>query len=51
MNAAITLISRETLAMWKTRAMFSRYNVMNIDTLRAAMVKAGEYVWRAQHAV
>lgn len=29
---------------WKTKAMFSRYNVMNTDRLRAAMVKGGEYV-------
>ena len=29
---------------WKTRAMFSRYNVMNLDRLRAAMEQGGRYV-------
>jgi Phage integrase family len=29
---------------WKTKAMFSRYNVMNTDRIRAAMVKGAEYV-------
>ena len=29
---------------WKTESMFSRYNVMNTDRIRKAMVKGGEYV-------
>lgn len=29
---------------WKTRAMFSRYNVMNVDRIRAAMIQGGDYV-------
>jgi hypothetical protein len=29
---------------WQTRAMFSRYNVMNTDRVRAAMQQGGEYV-------
>jgi hypothetical protein len=29
---------------WQTRAMFSRYNVMNTDRVRAAMEQGGEYV-------
>jgi hypothetical protein len=29
---------------WTTRAMFSRYNVMNTDRVRAAMQQGGEYV-------
>ena len=29
---------------WKTKAMFSRYNVMNSERIRAAMVKGAEYV-------
>jgi integrase len=29
---------------WKTKAMFSRYNAMNTERIRAAMVKAAEYV-------
>jgi hypothetical protein len=30
------------IAGWKTKAMFSRYNVMNSDRIRAAMVQGGE---------
>jgi hypothetical protein len=29
---------------WRTGAMFSRYNVMNTDRVKAAMEKDGEYV-------
>lgn len=29
---------------WPTRAMFSRYNVMNTDRVRAAMQQGGEHV-------
>jgi integrase len=29
---------------WKTKAMFSRYNVMNIERLRTAMIQGGDYV-------
>lgn len=29
---------------WQTRAMFSRYNVMNTDRVKAAMEKGGQYV-------
>jgi hypothetical protein len=29
---------------WRTKAMFSRYNVMNTDRIRAAMVRGAEYV-------
>lgn len=29
---------------WKTKAMFSRYNVMNTDRIRKAMEQGGEYV-------
>ena len=29
---------------WKTKAMFSRYNVMNTDRIRKAMVRGGNYV-------
>ncbi len=29
---------------WKTKAMFSRYNVVNTDHIRASMVKGAEYV-------
>jgi hypothetical protein len=29
---------------WQTRAMFSRYNVMNTDRVRAAMEQGGQYV-------
>jgi hypothetical protein len=28
----------------KTKAMFSRYNAMNTDRIRAAMVRGAEYV-------
>jgi hypothetical protein len=33
---------------WKTKAMFSRYNVANKDRLRAAMVKGGRHVERME---
>jgi len=29
---------------WKTKAMFSRYNVMNTDRIRAALIQGGDYV-------
>ena len=29
---------------WKTKAMFSRYNVMNTNRIRAAMIAGGDYV-------
>ena len=31
---------------WKTKAMFSRYNVMNTDRIRKAMEQGGDYVAR-----
>jgi len=50
-SAAINLIdagvSEDTVMKiggWKTKAMFSRYNVMNTERIRAAMIKGGEYV-------
>jgi integrase len=50
-SAAINLVDAgvaEDVVMkiggWKTKAMFSRYNVMNLDRLKAAMVKGGAYV-------
>ncbi len=35
---------------WKTRAMFSRYNVHDVKRLREAMVKAGQHVQRQARA-
>ena len=35
---------------WKTRSMFSRYNVHDVKRLREAMVKAGEFVQRQSRA-
>jgi hypothetical protein len=29
---------------WQTRAMFSRYNVMNVERVKAAMEQGGQYV-------
>ena len=29
---------------WKTREMFSRYNIINTDRIRAAMEQSGAYV-------
>jgi hypothetical protein len=29
---------------WKTKAMFSRYNVMNTARIRAAIIQGGEFV-------
>jgi integrase len=50
-SAAINLVDAgvsEDMVMkiggWKTKAMFSRYNVANKDRLRAAMVKGGRHV-------
>ena len=50
-SAAINLVdagvSEDTVMKiggWKTKAMFSRYNVMNSDRIRKAMEKGGEYV-------
>jgi hypothetical protein len=50
-SAAINLVdagvSEDTVMKiggWKTKAMFSRYNVMNTDRLRKAMVKGAQYV-------
>jgi integrase len=36
---------------WKTRAMFSRYNVHDVKRIRAAMVKAGQHVARRASVV
>jgi integrase len=36
------------IGAWSTRSMFSRYNIMNSERMRAAMVKSGEYVQRQQ---
>ena len=36
---------------WKTRAMFSRYNVHDVKRIREAMVKAGQHVQRQARAV
>jgi integrase len=36
---------------WKTRAMFSRYNVHDVTRIREAMVKAGQHVQRQARAV
>jgi integrase len=35
---------------WKTRAMFSRYNVINTDRIRAAMIQASAHVERLKQA-
>ncbi len=50
-SAAVNLIDAgvsEDVVMkiggWKTKAMFSRYNVMNTDRVRRAMEQGGEYV-------
>jgi integrase len=52
-SAAINLVDAgvpEDIVMkiggWKTRSMFSRYNVVNSDRIRKAMEKGGEYVAR-----
>ena len=52
-SAAINLVDAgvsEDIVMkiggWKTKAMFSRYNVMNTERIRAAMVKGADYVER-----
>jgi integrase len=54
-SAAINLVDSgvsEDMVMkiggWKTKAMFSRYNVANKDRLRAAMVKGGRHVERME---
>jgi integrase len=36
---------------WKTRAMFSRYNVQDVKRIREAMVKAGQHVQRQARTV
>jgi hypothetical protein len=33
-----------TIGGWKTKAMFSRYNVMNTDRIRRAMERGGKDV-------
>ena len=50
-SAAVNLIDAgvpEDIVMkiggWKTKAMFSRYNVMNTDRVRKAMEQGGAYV-------
>jgi Phage integrase family len=50
-SAAVNLVDAgvpEDIVMkiggWQTRSMFSRYNVMNTDRVRAAMEKGGDYV-------
>jgi hypothetical protein len=50
-SAAINLVhagvSEDTVMKiggWKTKVMFSRYNVMNTERIRAAMVKGVQYV-------
>jgi len=50
-SAAVNLVNAgvpEDIVMkiggWKTRAMFSRYNVLNTDRIRAAMELGGRYV-------
>jgi integrase len=50
-SAAINLIDAgvpEDIVMkiggWKTKSMFSRYNVMNTDRIRNAMIQGGDYV-------
>ena len=52
-SAAINLVDAgvpEDIVMkiggWKTKSMFSRYNVMNTERLRAAMVTGADYVER-----
>lgn len=36
--------SEQGFGGWQTRSMFSRYNVMNTERVRAAMEKGGQYV-------
>lgn len=50
-SAAINLVDAgvpEDIVMkiggWQTRAMFSGYNILNTDRVKAAMEKGGEYV-------
>jgi hypothetical protein len=50
-SAAVNLVDagvNEDLVMkiggWKTKAMFSRYNVLNTQRVRAAMIRGGQYV-------
>ena len=50
-SAAVNLVDAgvpEDIVMkiggWKTKSMFSRYNVMNPERIRKAMVKGGQYV-------
>lgn len=57
-SAAINLVDSgvsEDMVMkiggWKTKAMFSRYNVANKDRLREAMERGGNYVAEKQAAV
>lgn len=52
-SAAVNLVDAgvpEDIVMkiggWQTRVMFSRYNVMNTDRVKAAMEQGGQYIAR-----
>jgi integrase len=57
-SAAINLVDAgvsEDMVMkiggWKTKSMFSRYNVANKDRIRAAMIKGGKHVGKMGRVV